>query len=105
VTKPVSFETFVDRFSFEFDIPVEQLDPDVLLVSTFNLDSLELLRLRLFLEMLVPGLELPDQLSLDDVRLRDVYHYYCLEAERVAETGGPVGNWYEQDAAGAPADQ
>jgi hypothetical protein len=102
LSEPISFSIFVDRFSFEFDIPVEQLDPEALLVSTFDFDSLELLRLRLFLEMLLPGFELPDQLSLDDLRLQDVYHYYCLEAERVGETGSPVGGWNEQDTPSTP---
>jgi hypothetical protein len=79
---PISLERFVELFGFEFDIPAERIDADALLVDLIQLDSLEQLRLALFMEMLLPACELPEQLALEDIRVRDIYHYYSVESAR-----------------------
>ncbi len=45
------------------------------LVDDLHLDSLDLLRLTIFVESLAP-IELPEQMDPADVTVGDLYHYY-----------------------------
>lgn len=57
--------------------------PGARLVDDLHLDSLDLLRLVIFVESLAP-IELPDQLDPSDATVGDLYHYYVTLSSAAA---------------------
>jgi acyl carrier protein len=74
-------DDFLALLRREFSESVEaRIDKSSRLIDDLALDSLELIRLLLIAESLVPGFDLPEQLELADVTVGDVYHYMAQRA-------------------------
>jgi len=67
---------FIEMVTREFADTIDaEIHPESRILDDLGMDSLELLRLMLLAESLVPGFELPPQLDLKDVAIRDIHHY------------------------------
>ncbi len=74
----VGQEQFIRLLAIEFDLQEENLRPGSRLADHLEFDSLEILRLAVFLEMLVP-FDLPEGADFDSLTVGDIYGLYCAE--------------------------
>jgi len=80
--RPAFIKRFADEFELDGLVGTERLLDDL------EFDSLELLRVALFLEI-VCDVELPEQVDYESLCVDDIWHYYQVQATRRDETLAP----------------
>lgn len=78
----LSSEEFLARFAVEFDLGEQPVSTSTRVVADLDFDSLDLLRLSVFLDVIGDAV-VPEGLEeLADFTLGDIYHYYRVSREQ-----------------------
>jgi len=80
--KIVGFDRFCTLLAQEFDVDASTLSRDTHVVDELAFDSLELLRLSIFIEMLAP-IDMPTDVDFKALTLGAVYDHYAVNAATI----------------------